>query len=209
MDYSARLEQEMANIVKPKITNLGTASVEDVVKDLHRVITGNGDPMHGLHWRTALLSADIKYMRERVQTTEDADNKRMAAQQQQAAQMMTMLAEQISRCKAIQDSKKTQNLPAITINNEQGGGKSDAKEDDASAVLFGVAGKFLIKNWKPVTYAVVGALAYILHIRIITTTSATNDDERFQRLQTHVDRVISTKLSNGQHADNLRTDAGK
>jgi hypothetical protein len=64
-DFMKRLEDELSSCQMPTV-DPDNASVEEIVKDMHRVLTGNGGPTRGLVVKVAAANVSIKEMHEHV-----------------------------------------------------------------------------------------------------------------------------------------------
>jgi hypothetical protein len=65
-DFLARLEEELASC-QLQTVNIDEATTEDIVKDLHRMLTGNGGPTRGLVFKIAAANVSIKDLHGRVE----------------------------------------------------------------------------------------------------------------------------------------------
>lgn len=66
VDYIALLEEELKSCCKPQVKDLSHASTEDIVRDLHRVLTGNGDATHGLIFKVAATNVNVKLIKNEL-----------------------------------------------------------------------------------------------------------------------------------------------
>lgn len=89
-DVLTLLEEELKSCVMPDIKDSSNATTEDIVKDMHRVLTGNGGVTHGLIYKVAAANVNSKLLRSCVNDT------------------VERLDEQIGLCEAVQTEKKRQ-----------------------------------------------------------------------------------------------------
>jgi len=61
-EYMPLLEAELQSCCQPKIKNVSEASEIELIRDLHRVLTGNGDATHGLIFKVAAANVNIKLL---------------------------------------------------------------------------------------------------------------------------------------------------
>jgi len=66
-DVLQLLEEELNTCVMPTIKDTSKASTDDVVRDMHRVLTGNGGPTRGMIYKVAAANVNTKLMRKNVQ----------------------------------------------------------------------------------------------------------------------------------------------
>ena len=72
-DFLARLEEELASC-QLQTVDPETATIEAIVKDVHKMLTGNGGPTRGLIVKVAAANVSIKDIQDRVDTiTGDAE----------------------------------------------------------------------------------------------------------------------------------------
>lgn len=90
-DVLALLDQELASCVMPSIPDPSKATPEELIRDLHRVLAGNGGPTRGLIYKTAATNVSIKLLRI------DA-----AKQAMKQAELADSIAAQQQRCDEIQ-----------------------------------------------------------------------------------------------------------
>ena len=85
LDITRLLQDEMDTFVQPKVRDPETATTEALIKDVHRILTGNGGLTRGVMWKLAETRVDIRRVREDVA---DVDEKVDA---------------QVSYCRDVQD----------------------------------------------------------------------------------------------------------
>lgn len=91
-DVLELLEEELKSCVMPDIKDTSKATTDDVVRDMHRVLTGNGGPTHGLIYKVAAGNVTTKLLRRSVNETTERLN------------------EQVLLCSAVQEEKARQAL---------------------------------------------------------------------------------------------------
>ena len=64
-DFLTRLDEELSSC-QMQTVNIEDATTEDIVKDLHRMLTGNGGPTRGLIVKVAAANVSIKDLQDRV-----------------------------------------------------------------------------------------------------------------------------------------------
>ena len=69
-DFVELLEEELSTCVMPSVTDPGDATVEDLVRDLHKMMVGNGNPTKGIVFKVAAANANLKVLRRNVKTVE-------------------------------------------------------------------------------------------------------------------------------------------
>lgn len=70
MGFSATLEAELESVVMPQ-ADPTKASTEELIKDIHRVLAGNGGPQRGVIYKVASATAHVKTLDSRLQQTRD------------------------------------------------------------------------------------------------------------------------------------------
>ena len=63
VDFVKLLEEELASCVMPEVSDRARASTEDIVRDIHKLLTGNGGPTRGLIFKQAATRVDVKVMK--------------------------------------------------------------------------------------------------------------------------------------------------
>lgn len=84
-EFRKALESELQTYYEPKITNPDKAGSDELIRELYRVITGNGDFTKGLRYKVAVTSVMVDDVSERV---EQVDGR---------------VETQVKHCKEIQD----------------------------------------------------------------------------------------------------------
>lgn len=69
-DILQLLEEEMKSCVLPQIKDTSKAATEDLVKDMHRVLTGNGGVTHGMIYKVAAANVHTRLMNSRTKSLE-------------------------------------------------------------------------------------------------------------------------------------------
>ena len=80
-DFLERLEEELSSC-QLQTVNIDDASIDDIVKDLHRMLTGNGGPTRGLIVKVAAANVSIKDLKERIGSIDNivAEQKKTCAE---------------------------------------------------------------------------------------------------------------------------------
>jgi hypothetical protein len=76
-DFVELLEEELATCVMPSIKDPGKATVEDLVRDMHRMMVGNGNPTKGIIFKVASANVRLTLLRDDVKTVEDRLDKQV------------------------------------------------------------------------------------------------------------------------------------
>jgi len=74
VDFVEMLDEELTSCCMPEVTDTSTASSEDVVKDIHRILTGNGGPTRGLLFKLAATNVNVKLIKRDLNTIDDKVN---------------------------------------------------------------------------------------------------------------------------------------
>ena len=74
-DYVKLVDEEMQTCYRPKITNPSSAPIDDVIRDIHKVLTGNGGPTHGLIFKVAATNVTARGIKDDIVVLNDAINK--------------------------------------------------------------------------------------------------------------------------------------
>ena len=144
-DVLALLDQELASCVMPSIPDPAKATSEDLIRDLHRVLAGNGGPTRGLIYKTASTNVSMKLVRN------DA-----AIQTRKQDELAAMLAAQKARCDEVQ-AVKAATLEAETHAKEVAAAVAEAEhttvkrigmaiKDNKSVIIVIIVSALLILN---------------------------------------------------------------
>jgi len=63
VDYAELVGEELQSCCMPNIKDLSSATVDDIVRDLHRVLTGNGNSTHGIIFKVANTNVNIRLLK--------------------------------------------------------------------------------------------------------------------------------------------------
>ena len=88
-DFLKQLEDELASTCMPKVHDYGKATTEDIVKDIHKILTGNGGPTRGIIFKLASANVNIKNIKSNVGV------------------INTALTDQVTRCDKVQAATAT------------------------------------------------------------------------------------------------------
>jgi len=66
VDYVALLDEELKSCCMPQVKDPGNASTDELIRDLYRVLTGNGGPTHGMVFKVAAANVNIKLLKKDV-----------------------------------------------------------------------------------------------------------------------------------------------
>ena len=93
-DYVTLLNKELKTCCMPQVTDAKNASTEDIVRDLHRVLTGNGNVTEGMIFKMAATSVNVKLLKVDVgQIEQKVDNQEKKCQEFQTAHSVKIAAE--------------------------------------------------------------------------------------------------------------------
>lgn len=70
--YADQIARELESCEKPRIIDVGTTSGDDVVRDLHRVLLGNGNPTKGMLFKHAETRVDVSNLKSSVEAIKDS-----------------------------------------------------------------------------------------------------------------------------------------
>jgi hypothetical protein len=87
-DFMTMLDEELKSSCTSKIHDTHDVPIEDVIRDIHKVLNGNGGPTKGLVFKMAVNSVHIRQIRSEV---EAVSNKLVA---------------QVARCDEVQRAKR-------------------------------------------------------------------------------------------------------
>ena len=91
-DVLKLLEDELASCVLPQIKDTTGAAAEDLIKDMHRVLTGNGGYAQGMIYKMAAAKVNTTLLRDNINLLADK------------------VDGQIIRCDKIQESVKAEHM---------------------------------------------------------------------------------------------------
>lgn len=78
-EYLQMLEEELGSCCQPKVKNVAEASEVELIRDLHRVLTGNGDATHGLIFKVAAANVNIRLLSCELNSISERVNKEVCA----------------------------------------------------------------------------------------------------------------------------------
>jgi hypothetical protein len=70
-DYLQMLDEELDSCCMPSVKDVANASPEDIIRDLHRVLTGNGNATHGMIFKIAGANVNIRLLKRDFSRVED------------------------------------------------------------------------------------------------------------------------------------------
>jgi len=67
LNFTQRLDEELKSCSMPK-QDPRRATMEELIRDMHKILTGNGDFNHGLIFKVASTNVNLSLLREEVET---------------------------------------------------------------------------------------------------------------------------------------------
>lgn len=95
VEFRKALEEELKTYYEPEIEDPDKANSQDLIRELYKVITGNGDFTKGLRYKVAVTSVMMDDVSYRVETLDGS-----------VLQVDRGLAEQVEHCKEVQELRK-------------------------------------------------------------------------------------------------------
>ena len=76
-DFVKLLEEELESSVMPEISDLANATMDAIVRDIHKLLTGNGGPTRGMIFKQAATRVEVRLVKQDL----SAIDSRVEAQQ--------------------------------------------------------------------------------------------------------------------------------
>ena len=164
-DVLALLDKELQSCVMPSISDPSKASSDDLIRDLYRVLAGNGGPTRGLIYKAAATNVNVKLLR--------VENVKQAKKQDE---LSDLVAAQKQRCDDVQEAKKIA-----------------AQVAEAEHTTIKRIGMALRENKAVIAVILVGA-AIMVHNRLNVANATQDRTDNAQKIEQAINHVLDVKL---------------
>lgn len=169
-DVIALLDNELQTCVMPSITDPANASSEELIRDLYKVLTGNGGPSRGLIYKSATTSVNIKLLR--IATVE---------QGRKQDTLTDLITKQKERCDEIQTAKQTADKLALATRD------TDRKVAEAERTNIRKIGLAIRDNKALIAVVLVGVVMMLFNrLQPSASSTTTPDNIRIEQLFNHL-----------------------
>lgn len=215
VQFTQRVDEELDSMYAPKYKeDISKTSTEDLVKDLYRVIAGNGGSKKSMLSKLATTNAHLESVRRHIVVLEHRSKSKNNRLTRQMSDLATAVSNQVNKCEEIQTARKIRQEAVSEFKTKYDG---DAKSIDVEAAAAKGIIAFVWKHKKVIS--IVFGLGLLSVFNGFTTAvmmqrnTATTTTNSLQIVEQHLNaqmvaqlkQLIAEEKKNGQPSNSRST----